>query len=198
MSRLTRIYTVCHSILIFDWDPTWNNGFDQIQRWKGLIRNSGMKGLMMKPYKAHNHLWIWLPVSTVKACTIHGSHFEPSRNSSFDNIPSRFCNNKKENHISLNMLGKIFSRRHIEIFLRQFAWKVKSCFVGKIRKISISAELAFLGIHPVITFHLDSVTIRKKILSRQHIEIFSYFAQKQVLTFHANCLKKKKQQQKNT
>ena len=50
----------------------------------------------------------------------------------------------------LSSLGKIFSRQHIKIFflffpenrfwhfmlqnLRQFAWNVKSCFLGKLRK----------------------------------------------------------------
>ena len=54
--------------------------------------------------------------------------------------------------LTLSILGKIFSRQYIEIIFlffpenrRQFAWNVKSCFLGKIRKISpilLSAELA--------------------------------------------------------
>ena len=49
--------------------------------------------------------------------------------------------------LTLSILGKIFSRQCIKIFFffskktwfcsyRQFAWNIKSCFLGKIRKIS--------------------------------------------------------------
>ena len=34
LSRLIRIYTVCHSALIFDWRPFCNNGNVQMQWWK--------------------------------------------------------------------------------------------------------------------------------------------------------------------
>ena len=61
--------------------------------------------------------------------------------------------------LTLSTLGKIFCRRHFEIFFlffpekkdltfhancllrRQFAWNVKSCFLGKIRKISSICHL---------------------------------------------------------
>ena len=34
-------YAVCHSVLILTATPIWNNGSDQIQRWKGLSQKLG-------------------------------------------------------------------------------------------------------------------------------------------------------------
>ena len=68
--------------------------------------------------------------------------------------PSGYDCKRLKATLTLSTLGKIFSRRRFEIFFlffprkqdltfhanyllrRQFAWNVKSCFPGKIRKIS--------------------------------------------------------------
>ena len=68
------------------------------------------------------------------------------------------------NSLILSTLGKIFSRWHIEIFFffffqktgfdilhwRQFAWNVKFCFLGKIRKISSVCHLLNMPIRVLI------------------------------------------------
>ena len=54
MSRLIRIYTVCHSnVLILDSDLIWNNGSDQVQRQKSplrKLRDEGVKSTIRSVY----------------------------------------------------------------------------------------------------------------------------------------------------
>ena len=83
---------------------------------------------------------------------------------------------------------------------RQFAWSVKSHFLGKVRKKPKSRPLNFLpsmqGVH---NYHYLFIFIRNFLniintyhamgkFNRQYRQYFSYFSRKWDLTLHANCL----------
>ena len=121
----------------------------------------------------------------------------------------------KVNSLTLSTLGKIFSRRQIDdIFLifprkqdltfqancllrRQFAWNVKSCFLGKIRKtketICLKCQILFSGKNKKNIINLSSAENAQKVVkvkvpvtaAADNILFFFFFA-RQVI--HIKCL----------